>query len=855
MADRRSTEQASYRLFDKYLTVERKPPWHRNDGHEAPLPRKYHSDGENRHESRRVRRPSDSGLARTKSHSGQPRVLNVVHNHRNLGSSARDPSAFTQLSYATQAQVPDPPKNSLGMAPSPRALDAFSAKARNTPPPVVFPRVSKRDTVQRISHTNDNTRSGPPNSAQVPAGRPRSRSRTELRTHSMPSIITTGPETLFPLRRASATAQTQPKVTFPSQSDSDVARSRRRGSDASTLVAASLGSGTSSHMRSTYQYVRLKQGEFRLVRIFRKTLDIVRCEIVSESLDRPPKYTAISYAWGDPDDRCDIELYYNGVCQGINRNDTAIPARVTVNLRGALKALRREDEDVLVWIDGLSIDQDNNEERAEQVRQMSTIYGRANSVAIWLGPEQNNSNTALRILKKIAETDRTGGDFSSLIASYAGNAEFASLVSLFEREYWKRLWVVQEVFIPASDRIHVYCGERSNTWATYKTASNLLEQCRDTIDRIFPGNKDNGPRHHISGQQYSFAQVLSMQGPASLPNRDLQNLGSHPLLEIMRSCREKFTANPLDKVYGILGLLPEHVRKDFPVNYQSSVKALYVRVFNHVLLTKKSLGIMCEAVHFPLYTSNASLPTWCPDWYHMPATKALRNVDKFAASKNRQACFKFPENRPLRLEIEAIYLGRVREHGVAVGTLTTSVDHLTAFLSWRALLLDKIKSKDVIEQGKLIQIFCRTLCLGQVPSFDKAFDWKTVCYRVFGALLAANLPQLLLDEELARHAKLEGVVAFKHCRQFLGNFSQHMMGRRFCLLDDGRLMGLGSGLIGIGDVVVVPFGCSTPIVLRKEGAEGEFRYVGDVYVDQYMHGKAVEDYDSGRAKKVGYVLH
>lgn len=133
---------------------------------------------------------------------------------------------------------------------------------------------------------------------------------------------------------------------------------------------------------------------------------------------------------------------------------------------------------------------------------------------------------------------------------------------------------------------------------------------------------------------------------------------------------------------------------------------------------------------------------------------------------------------------------------------------------------------------------------------------KTVCYCVFGALLADRLPQLLLDDELVRHAKREDVVASKEdCRQFLGNFSRHMMGRRLCLLDHGRLMGLGSGFIGVGDVVVVPLGCSTPIVLRREGASGEFRYVGDVYVDQYMHGKAVEVYDKGSAKANAYVLH
>lgn len=604
-----------------------------------------------------------------------------------------------------------------------------------------------------------------------------------------------------------------------------------------------------------YQYVPLRGLEFRLVRIFRKTLETVRCEIIHESLAEPPEYTAISYAWGDPDEKRDIEIEHDVLDEEQEMVRKAISVRVTINLYGALEALRKENRDVLVWIDGLSIDQENNQERARQVRLMSRIYGKAATVAIWLGPEANKSNTALRILKEIAETEKASGDVAGVVASYAGNPEFGSLVSLFERDYWKRLWVVQEVFIPDPYIIHVYCGQYSNTWRTYVTAAAALGRCRSTIDHYFPGNKDHGHHGRISEQHYSFAQVLALQGPTSLPDGGIRNLGKRPLLEIMRLCRDKFTANPLDKVFGILGLLPEDVRRDFPVDYKSSVKALYVRIVDHVLSTTKRLDILCEAIHFPLHTSNASLPTWCPDWYHMPATKALRSVDTFAASKDRSARYRLLGERRLKLEIEAIYLGTVVEHGVAVGTLTTSVDHLTAFLSWRALLLDKVKSRDREDEEYLSNVFCRTLCLGQLPQYDRSLDWKAICYHVFGALLDGTLPQLILDEELMYYAKLKDVMPSRERRPFLGYFTPHMMGRRFCLLDDRRLMGLGSGFTGVHDVVVVPLGCSTPIVLRREGPEGEYRYVGDIYIDQYMFGKAIEQLDKGKAALYSYVLH
>jgi hypothetical protein len=66
---------------------------------------------------------------------------------------------------------------------------------------------------------------------------------------------------------------------------------------------------------------------------------------------------------------------------------------------------------------------------------------------------------------------------------------------------------------------------------------------------------------------------------------------------------------------------------------------------------------------------------------------------------------------------------------------------------------------------------------------------------------------------------------------------------------------MGSGFMALGDVVVVPLGCATPIILRPEGPRGEYRYVGDVYIHGYMDGKAVEQWEHGQRKMHKYVLH
>lgn len=94
------------------------------------------------------------------------------------------------------------------------------------------------------------------------------------------------------------------------------------------------------------------------------------------------------------------------------------------------------------------------------------------------------------------------------------------------------------------------------------------------------------------------------------------------MLEVMRICRRKLAADPKDKLYGILGLVEEDIRIEFPADYSLSVKEVYTRVFDYLLCTTELLDVLCEAVHFPLHT-NSDLPTWVPDWSHNPETVAL----------------------------------------------------------------------------------------------------------------------------------------------------------------------------------------------------------------------------------------
>jgi hypothetical protein len=231
----------------------------------------------------------------------------------------------------------------------------------------------------------------------------------------------------------------------PGDSRSDTETTRRpRSSPGSTTTSTSFLSlptsvpGSSTLGPKSYQYLPLGDMEIRLIRILPERMSKLKCEIVHRMLEDSPDYIAVSYAWGDGVDTKPLVL------QG-----ATIP--VAASLYDALKAIRQKKTEALVWVDALCIDQQNKDERAMQVRLMGHIYSRAMSVAIWLGPDADDSALAIQLLEKVAQNVIS----PQRIRSLRKYPDSAALFELFKRDYWKRLWV--------SCRIVYWSGTKSLT--------------------------------------------------------------------------------------------------------------------------------------------------------------------------------------------------------------------------------------------------------------------------------------------------------------------------------------------------------------------------------------------------------
>ena len=101
----------------------------------------------------------------------------------------------------------------------------------------------------------------------------------------------------------------------------------------------------------------------------------IRCLLKVTSLNAA-SYKTISYAWGDHSGKSYIL---------VEDRELQVPR----NLEVALTYLRKPTEDLELWVDAICINQDDEIEKAHQVKMMGEIFRHSTSTYIWLGVPGN----------------------------------------------------------------------------------------------------------------------------------------------------------------------------------------------------------------------------------------------------------------------------------------------------------------------------------------------------------------------------------------------------------------------------------------------------------------------------------
>lgn len=292
-------------------------------------------------------------------------------------------------------------------------------------------------------------------------------------------------------------------------------------------------------------------------------------------------YEALSYTWGSTEKTDKIKV-------------NACEFDVTQNLYLALQYLRLENEDRILWVDGLCIDQMNHEEKGHQVQQMSNVYRRAERVVIWLGPATYDTNVLMDSIKEVEKesidysrnnwrsSDQAWRDIWSTVQpklrNIHSNVEVRQrngLESLFEWPWFSRVWILQEV--ANARRAVVVCGVKSVSARTFAIVPSLIgvtppPHCQSILD-IMPG-----PLREESW----WSQ-----------NRDLRTL----LLKFGKTA----ASDPRDNIYALLGISSDACNSDI-------LRAEYSKSEQEVMKDVVSFLLRCPELHNTKFLSDYTMP-------------------------------------------------------------------------------------------------------------------------------------------------------------------------------------------------------------------------------------------------------
>ncbi|KAK4446661.1 heterokaryon incompatibility protein 6 [Podospora aff. communis PSN243] len=371
-----------------------------------------------------------------------------------------------------------------------------------------------------------------------------------------------------------------------------------------------------------------------------------------------PAYRALSYSWGNPHaNGVDFTAYFNSVADEYSPSHR-IPIicdgkrlHIQQNLFDALRQLstpNSDDDDDgdaggYLWVDALCINQQDHDERAAQVKIMDQVYSKTACAVIWLGRADAqivSTEDAFRAISRIAAFPRDTFAQSNIIPfrrqepsvyaecglPYVSWMEWCALAALLKRQWFSRLWIVQETIL--SPRLVIMCGHHRIAWDTLLAAAQNID-ARCTVLGARPStlfiqhDQAAVPLENNVLQLARWREYWHSPNPRELPTRPFT-------LETLVQDTWTFQAtDPRDKIYGLFGLMDAPTRNTWVVDYDMPVEEAYAFATMRVIHHSKSLTIL-SCIQDASIRKVATRPSWVPD-FGVPYVNMLCNSHFSAA--------------------------------------------------------------------------------------------------------------------------------------------------------------------------------------------------------------------------------
>lgn len=580
----------------------------------------------------------------------------------------------------------------------------------------------------------------------------------------------------------------------------------------------------------------------------------IYCHLVSlDSWINQVKYNCLSYCWGDTS--LDKRIFVR------TTDATYDPMYITQNLHNALQDLWGAPESTFYWIDAICIDQTDNAERGEQVRLMKQIFDNASGVIVLLGSSTARLSAAVDTVEEISKqfeedthmspdmvVDPSGLQLTvtdiEKLKSYTNHA-YGEVAHFFSLPWFRRVWVLQEAF--SQTKISVRLGTRTLPWGSVILAALWQAQLTYKHTQVPPSHDTSqGDR----SRQYFPELWLSL-----MHTRMPRGL---TMIELTSRAREFEATDPRDKVFSLLGLAndlgPLETRPlGLVPDYTKSTTEVYANFARAIILKTGKLDVLSLVNTFQGQTTSQNVASWIPHLNApVPTIRGLGFPTKYDASSSTNVRLELTggkQERVFVLTLAGYCIDRVsfltdnvmsfsRNFKVYTGENKDAVVDL-----WRAYMKPPVDSeipeiKYLLQHLELITATGVALPtefpvqpLGRVvPTRDAPSTLKDF------AAYWARLDPDFIDFQATARAELQVLAKLGDADQFGVLAGKACHERKFFITANGRA-GLCPRATQVGDEVVILYGGSVPYVLRKATTDGEWRFIGECYVNGVMFGE------------------
>ena len=291
-----------------------------------------------------------------------------------------------------------------------------------------------------------------------------------------------------------------------------------------------------------YNYLPIGHSDLRLLTPVSIQSDRLSFNMTPFAQESAPRYTAVSYTWGN--ETSSEHIFINGQ-----------PFPVRPNLWSCLHLLAQDKKAgwTHLWVDAICIDQNNNAERTAQVRRMDMIYRNASALSVWLGlPQYPSWYEPIRTFE------------------VSGSAPYDQMSHAANHSYWTRFWVIQE-FLLGRD-VNVYYGNTRMNWLEFK---KILEREASLTWGHLLSNYGDG----FDSRLYRAVPLLTERHLYGHPEFHL------PRYQLLINHSTSECKDPRDRVFALLGLvIPKErvlLERFFP-DYDMSENDVAVIALAHV---------------------------------------------------------------------------------------------------------------------------------------------------------------------------------------------------------------------------------------------------------------------------------